>query len=163
MKTTFLLFIGCISLTSASCENLCYQRHYCSVKEYLVFFSNLKAAQPSMPKEQIWSRNSYLTFKPHYCIGAAVTSAAFSYTAVFFDETWPTIVVSNDAKCQRNFREVLSTLNNILKTFSNPVCKPRPVKIAWGLGTNIFRRANKWKPWTVSEKKNISAQSCGTW
>jgi len=40
-----------------------------------------------MPKEQIWLRNSYLIFKLHYCIGTAIASAAFSYTAVFFDES----------------------------------------------------------------------------
>lgn len=113
-------------------------------------------------KEQIWSRNSYLTFKPHYGVGTAGTSAAFSYTAVFFDESWPTMSVSNDAKCQRNFREVFSTLNNIIRTFPNPIWKPRPVKMVWSLGMNIFRRANKSKSWTVSERKKISGQSYGT-
>lgn len=37
----------------------------------------------------------------------------------------------------------LSTSNNIPKTFPHPVCKPRPVRMVWSPGKDIFRTANK--------------------
>lgn len=155
MKTTFLL--GTTSLLAASAclwppgSGMCSQRQWPSVK-HILYSSVIGKSQrisniniKSISKEQTWLWNSYLSLKLHFCRGTARVSAAFPYPVVFLGTARTLYIRIKPCKMPEEPVGVCP-LQTIFQWHSHiQVCKPRPVKMVWGPGKDIFRIANKLK------------------